>query len=122
MEAVRRRIDARAGLHQSIAPEPRAFRGYVDLVRPELISGWAQNPEHPEAPVCLDIFVGDRLIGRALANRYREDLARAGLGSGRHSFEFTPPAGLAFTPHTLKVRRSFDGASLDWSVNANRAA
>jgi hypothetical protein len=42
----------------------------------------------------------------------REDLERAGLGSGRHSFEFTPPAGLAFAADAVEVRRSLDGAAL----------
>ena len=58
------------------------------------------------------------MIGQILANRYREDLERAGLGSGRHSFEFTPPAGLAFTPGAVEVRRSLDGAALKLSMDA----
>ena len=57
---------------------------------PARIAGWAQNPDHPEAPVCLEIYAGGRLIGQVLANRYREDLERAGLGSGCHGFEFAP--------------------------------
>jgi hypothetical protein len=88
------------------------LRGYVDLISPHRIAGWAQNSAHPEAPVCLDIYAGHRLIGRVLANRYREDLERAGLGSGRHSFSFAPPAGLSFTPESIEVRRSLDGAAL----------
>ena len=77
-----------------------------------MIAGWAQNVDHPEAPVCLDIFAGGRLIGQVLANRYREDLERAGLGSGRHAFEFTPPLALMTTSLDVEVRRSFDGARL----------
>jgi autotransporter passenger strand-loop-strand repeat protein len=76
------------------------------------ICGWAQDAAHPEAPVCLDILVGGELIGQVAANRYRADLAVAGLGSGRHGFEFLPPPGLAFTPRSIGVRRSLDGASL----------
>ena len=62
--------------------------------------------------MCLDIYAGARLIGQVLANTYRGDLERAGLGSGRHSFAFTPPPGLVITPDTVHVRRSFDGALL----------
>ena len=62
--------------------------------------------------MCLDIYAGGRLIGQTLANRYREDLRQAGLGSGRHGFEFSPPAGLTFAPDAVEVRRSFDGAAL----------
>src|ERR1700689_4367979 len=61
-------------------------------------TGWAQNLDHPEAPVCLDILVDGVLVGQVLASCYREDLERAGIGSGRHSFEFTLPPELHFSP------------------------
>ena len=120
VEAARRRIDARAGLWPTINEHKLALRGYVDEVSPRRIAGWAQNVAHPEAPVCLDIYAGDRLIGQVLANRYREDLERAGLGSGRHSFEFTPPVGLVFTEHAVEVRRSIDDEELGRSHHASR--
>jgi hypothetical protein len=121
VEAARRRIDLRAGLRSS---DERTrignLRGYIDLVSQERVAGWAQNVDYPEAPVCLDILAGGRLIGRVLANRYRHDLERAGLGSGRHSFEFTPPAGLSLTAKSVEVRRSLDGAALAFSAEAMR--
>ena len=113
VEAARQRIEGRAGLRPANnRNEQFTLRGHVDVVGPDAIEGWARNVEYPEAPVCLDIFVNDRIIGQTLANRYREDLERAGLGSGRHSFEFTPPAGLHFTPDEVEVRRSLDGAAI----------
>ena len=122
VEAARHRIALRAGLC-SRDDELRigTLRGYVDLVSKECIAGWAQNIDHPEAPVCLDIYAGGRLIGQVLANRHREDLEQAGIGSGRHSFEFMPPAGLAFTPDAIEVRRSLDGAPLMLTAEAWRA-
>jgi hypothetical protein len=84
----------------------------MDKVGPDLIEGWAQNVEHPEAPVCLDIFVGDRMIGQALANRYRADLERAGLGSGRHSFRFAPPKDADIFSDMIQIRRSLDGITI----------
>jgi O-antigen biosynthesis protein len=111
-EAARRRIDARAGLRPAGAEAKVPLRGYVDVVNDGCIAGWAQNPEYPEAPVCLDIFIGDRLIGQILANRFRDDLAQAGLGSGRHGFEFIPSPGSAYAPSTIEVRRSIDGTRL----------
>lgn len=120
VEAVRRRIDDRARLRLSVDERKLALRGFIDEVSPHRIAGWAQNVAHPEAPVCLDIYAGDRLIGQVLANRYREDLKDAGLGSGRHSFEFTPPAGPALARHAVEVRRSLDGAVLGRSHDATR--
>jgi hypothetical protein len=112
VETARRRIEMRAGLRPIVEPERLALRGYVDMMSSARIAGWAQCAERPEAPVCLDVYAGAQLIGQTLANRYREDLERAGLGSGRHSFEFTPPAGSAFASHVIEVRRSLDGALL----------
>jgi hypothetical protein len=62
-----------------------------------------------------------RLIGQVLANRYRADLAQAGIGSGHHSFVFAMSAGLALTSDAVEVRRSLDGAPLMPTVNAWRA-
>jgi Hint domain len=120
VEAARRRIDARAGRRHCMDERRLGLRGLIDEVSPRRIAGWAQNVAHPEAPVCLDIYAGDRLIGQVLANRYREDLELAGLGSGRHSFEFKPPAGLTFAPNAVEVRRSLDGAALGLSSEATR--
>jgi len=117
VEAVRRRVVARAGLLRSAdAARAGALRGFVDLISADSIAGWAQDQVHLEAPVCLDIFAGGRPIGRVLANRYREDLERAGLGSGRHGFSFTPAHGVS--RGGVEVRRSLDGALLQQAFNA----
>jgi hypothetical protein len=118
VEAVRMRLAQRAGLRGAAeaswqdSPQIGALRGYIDCVRATRIAGWAQNSDTPEGPVCLDVFVHAKLVGRVLANSYRDDLARAGLGSGRHAFDFTPPAGLDFSADAVEVRRSLDGAAL----------
>ena len=91
VETIRQRIARRAGLvPRDQKRRPGDLRGFIDRVTPQVIEGWAQNADHPEAPVCLDIFAGDRLIGQVLANHYRKDLEHAGLGSGRHAFSFSP--------------------------------
>ena len=119
VEAIRRRIAMRDGLVLTeTATSAGPLRGHVDRITPRLLEGWAQNVDHPEAPVCLDIYVGGRLIGQVLADRYRDDLERAGIGSGCHSFAFAAPAGVAFATATLDVRRSLDGALLSLSVQA----
>jgi hypothetical protein len=115
LEAARRRIDVRAGLRGDFVARGHQLRGFVDVVSARRIAGWAQDPERPRAAVCVDVFANGRLIGQTLANRYRADLDHAGIGNGRHSFEFSPPAGLCFAPDAIEVRRSLDGARLGWS-------
>jgi hypothetical protein len=124
LETARQRIAARAGILRSADGERvGTLRGNVEGIRATGIAGWAQNSDAPEVPVCLDIFVDAKLVGRALANIYRDDLARAGLGSGRHGFCFTPPAGLDFSADAVEVRRSLDGALLQRSqASTARAA
>jgi Hint domain len=121
VEAIRQRLAARAGLAPSDkTTETGALRGYIDRITPRVIEGWAQNADHPEAPVCLDIVAGGRLLGQVLANHYREDLEQAGMGSGRHSFAFALPPGFGLMPDAIEVRRSLDGAALDFTVEAWR--
>jgi Hint domain/Domain of unknown function (DUF4214) len=121
VENARRRIALRAGLLRAAdGPRIGALRGYVDAVGPRCIEGWAQHVDHPEAPVCLDIYADGQLIGQTLANRCREDLKHAGLGSGCHSFVFVLPAGVAFAPHTVEVRRALDGESLTRGESRNK--
>ena len=121
VEVARRRIALRAGLLCAADPaQAEPLRGFVDFADQRLITGWAQNSGHPEVPVCLDILADGQLIGRALASRYRDDLERAGLGSGRHCFTFEPPAGSNIRPQTVEVRRSLDGALLPVAESARR--
>jgi Hint domain len=119
IDAARRQIALRAGLLRAAdSPHIGPLQGFVDYVGSHRIVGWAQNPKIPEAPVCLDIFVGGELAGQTLANVYRMDLERAGFGSGRHGFEFTPSAGLGFSPAAIEVRRSFDGTVVELTAKA----
>jgi hypothetical protein len=106
VETVRRAIAQRARLDPSPARAGK-LRGFVDRIEARCISGWAQNVDHPEAPVCLDIFVGGKRIGQTLANRRREDIV-----DGCHGFEFTPPAGSIVSPAKVSVRRTIDGKRL----------
>lgn len=114
VEAVRRRIDLRAGIRCADDRQtPAPLKGWLDHVGPDGIRGWAQNAKHAEVAVCLDIFDNGTLIARTLANRFREDLKNAGLGSGRHSFDVRLPISLCpRTRHVIDVRRSSDGAPL----------
>ncbi len=109
LEALRERLILRAGL----STEPMRFgivRAWMDRCDGRRIAGWAQDAEHPDAPVCLDVVVDGTVMAMTLAEEYRADIAAAGVGDGRHGFDLDLDEPL--TPgeaHTVEVRRSADG-------------
>lgn len=120
VESVRAHLLWLAGLRATDAPTGTGrLRGYLDHVGPGLVEGWAQNVDHPEAPVCLAVYCNGVLVGETLANRYRGDLEQARLGSGHHAFrlEFDASHG------EIEVCRALDGVALQRSTtSASRAA
>ncbi len=108
LAAIKRKIDLRAGLLLPGAGEP--LRGQVNGWQGSALRGWAQNPDRPEVPVCLEVLVGGKVAARTLANQFRQDLRAAGLGSGCHGFRVDLPAGAE--QQTVEVRRIVDGAVL----------
>ena len=108
LDAIRRRIAARAGIEPRTG-QPGALIGYVDYAVPTMVCGWALDASNPDEPVCLDVVSKGCRVGQTLANRYRPDLRAAGIGCGTHGFEMPLPAGLT---GEVEVRRSVDGALL----------
>lgn len=92
------------------------LRGYLDKVSSRIISGWAQDTFRPDDPVSLIITSDDKLLTRVLANRYRQDVKDAGIGSGRHAFEFVLLNSLSPTErHVLRVCSEADGTDIPGS-------
>jgi glycosyltransferase involved in cell wall biosynthesis len=74
---------------------PAPWRGSLDAASREQIDGWAWDPRTPDVPLRLLVVANGEIIGRLLANRFRDDLAAAGIGDGRHAFTFSIPGGLS---------------------------
>jgi hypothetical protein len=117
LQAIQQRIAARAGIAPPAADG--GLRGYIDQITPLAVSGWAQNPDAPDAPVCLDVFAGRRRVARVLANMFRQDVRDAGFGAGYHGFECTIPDDAA---GEITVRRALDGAALPAAFAVRAAA
>ena len=114
LAAIRERLAVRAGLRPATVPSP--LRGNLENVEDALIEGWAQNPDRPEVPVCLDVLVDGVVIAQTLANRQRNDLRDAGVGSGCHGFSVRVAVPLAYREQTsVVVRRSSDQRPLERS-------
>ncbi len=91
------------------------LRGYIDGMDRANVHGWAQDEELPDTPVSLVIQVDNQPTTRVLANTYREDLERNGVGSGRHGFSVALTGISPLTPHVLRITRESDGADLPGS-------
>jgi len=78
--------------------------GYVDHIENNVIMGWAKDAATDE-PISVEFMVNGNLAGRAVASGYRDDLAKARIGKGRHAFSFTVPTQFCSpTPVRLEVR------------------
>jgi Hint domain len=95
-----------------------ALRGFIDRVDGEWrIDGWAQDADHPDLPVLLEVLVAGTVIGSVLACDFRQDLFDV-FGHGNSSFVFESPVRLRpELLRTLEVRRARDGAAVQ--VNEN---
>jgi membrane protein involved in D-alanine export len=55
------------------------------------IFGWVWDKHRPNASVSVDLWDGDRRVITFPANEFRQDLADAGYGNGRHAFHILTP-------------------------------
>ncbi len=118
LAAIKREIDHRAGLAVPSADE--RLLGRVDALDGLMLNGWAQNPDKPEAPICVEILVGGVAVARTMANVFRPDLLAAGLGSGCHAFRIRLPK--AAKQARIEVRRVSDGQAVGALDLRKRAA
>jgi glycosyltransferase involved in cell wall biosynthesis len=92
------------------------LRGNLDQISFRAISGWVQDPAHPDEPVSLVVTNNDKLVTRVLANRYRGDLAEAEIGNGRHAFEIVLVEPLSpFELNHIRVFSEADGRDVPGS-------
>ena len=96
--------------------------GQVDIVTRERIAGWALDPEQ-RGPAELVVLDNGRRIAVALANRFRADLADAGMADGRVSFDLTIPGGLSpLARHVIQVKLARTGRDIPGSPRVLEAA
>ena len=67
------------------------IRGSVDVVSRFGVSGWAADDQTPGRKVVVLVHVEDEVVCAAVGNKFRSDLADAGIGSGHHAFFLCVP-------------------------------
>lgn len=71
---------------QYIVSATRHFSGRIDGVVNHRLSGWCWEVGN-SVPVRVDLIVNDHVIGTVMADRFRHDLRKQGIGDGRHGFQ-----------------------------------
>ena len=88
----------------TVAPVPRA-QGFFDEIIEGRAEGWAHDPANPKQRLVVEILEGDRVVGRGVADRFRDDLLNAGIGDGRYCFKVPISYELRDgQPHQLTAR------------------
>jgi hypothetical protein len=68
--------------------------------------------------VNVDIYDGDTLLATVAADQFRQDLATAGKGDGRHGFVYTVPTSLKDgRPHAIRL--TISGTQVDLEEGAH---
>ena len=66
-----------------------ALTGYLDAVNSNSITGWAFDPNSPNNPLNVQIYINGQLKTTVAANQFRLDLLAAGLGNGYHVYNYS---------------------------------
>ena len=93
---------------------PRLY-GVVDVVRPDRIAGWAIDRADSQAVLEIDVRREGRLVATVRADRFRKDLERGSVGTGRYGFacELAPPLEPGFEFTVSATARTADGVSCE---------
>lgn len=86
------------------------------------ITGWLASKVAVNQRLEVDVFADGQPIARAMADQFRADLAKAGIGDGSSGFKIVPPA-LLFDgdEHTIEVREAASGVELSGSPKTFQA-
>jgi lipopolysaccharide biosynthesis glycosyltransferase/tetratricopeptide (TPR) repeat protein len=63
--------------------------GFVDSISRHGAVGWAWMPGQPQESMRVEAVLDNRVLGSAIADQMREDLAASGRGTGRYGFNLT---------------------------------
>lgn len=64
------------------------IEGYVEGIQGGFLRGWVRDPSDDNNVISLDVFLCNERLATLNADIYRKDLEAAGMGAGKHGFEF----------------------------------
>jgi GT2 family glycosyltransferase/spore maturation protein CgeB len=83
-----------------------AFRGFVERVSHDAVSGWAVDLQQPERRVEVELLIDGAVIASTKANLFRSDLAVLGFGQSDYAFRFQLPTRRIITIPQVRVAGS----------------
>ena len=93
--------------------EQAPFDGFLEAVNNTEIVGWGWKKSEPAKALDIEVYDGDTRLLSGKADVAREDLAKAGIGDGRHGFRLPMPTELKDgKPHRIAVRVRESGFEL----------
>ncbi|MEM4619298.1 MAG: hypothetical protein QW607_03685 [Desulfurococcaceae archaeon] len=81
-----RKILSSSNIVKKIFKKKRKIKGFLDGIDGQYVFGWVWDRENPEERLEVIIYVDGKPIATGVADIYRQDLEKAGIGDGRHGF------------------------------------
>ncbi len=88
------------------------IEGWIDNVAGGQVVGWVWRRDAPDERLMVVVSLDGVDVASGLADRYRADLDRTGIGDGRHGYTLSLPAALTGSMHALAVRVDGEGTYL----------
>lgn len=76
--------------------------GYVEAVTETAALGWVWQPGSSDR-LTVELRLGEQVLAKACAEGMREDLARSGIGDGRHAFTLPIPEAMRSRANEMRV-------------------
>lgn len=76
--------------------------GYVEAVTDTAALGWVWQPGLSDR-LRVELRLGEQVLNQACADGMREDLARSGIGDGRHAFTLPIPEAMRSRVNEMRV-------------------
>lgn len=85
-------------------PKPSPLKSVIDAFDGGVLRGWIYNPSTPLSSECFYIELNGRRVKECVAENYRSDLERAGMGNGCHGFSVDlSPFQLKYGKNSLRL-------------------
>lgn len=91
------------------------LQGNIERADRHGVQGWVRDEADLPRPVSLVVEVDGQPVTRVLANTYREDLEKAGIGNGRHGFHLKLDGLVPTATHIVRLITEVGGADIPGS-------